>query len=212
MEDVQEGKDYHFPREEEVLLEHWAKTDAFKEQLRRSEDKPEFIFYDGPPFATGLPHYGHLLAGSLKVRTDPAAYVGVLRYPAAGTECGGAFAGYCHAICEPNRAPCPAALRLGLPRSASRVRDRQEARCVFIGSHSRKDSHPRRCDLLRLQRNEAWHGNGLAGINSREDVLKMGIGNYNEECRSIVMKCELTPLLHPVFAVVLATNQNVALV
>jgi len=70
MEDVQEGKDYNFPREEEVLLEHWAKTDAFKEQLRRSEDKPEFIFYDGPPFATGLPHYGHLLAGSLKVRND----------------------------------------------------------------------------------------------------------------------------------------------
>ena len=68
MEDVQEGKDYHFPKEEEVLLEHWAATDSFKEQLRRSEDKPEFIFYDGPPFATGLPHYGHLLAGSLKVR------------------------------------------------------------------------------------------------------------------------------------------------
>ena len=68
MEDVQESSAYSFPKEEEVLLEHWRKTDAFKEQLRRSEDKPEFIFYDGPPFATGLPHYGHLLAGSLKAR------------------------------------------------------------------------------------------------------------------------------------------------
>lgn len=42
--------------------------DAFKEQLRRTEGKPEYSFYDGPPFATGLPHYGHLLAGTLKVR------------------------------------------------------------------------------------------------------------------------------------------------
>jgi isoleucyl-tRNA synthetase len=32
-----------------------------------SEGKPEYIFYDGPPFATGLPHYRHILAGILKV-------------------------------------------------------------------------------------------------------------------------------------------------
>lgn len=44
--------------------------DAFKEQLRRTEGKPEYSFYDGPPFATGLPHYGHLLAGTLKVGSD----------------------------------------------------------------------------------------------------------------------------------------------
>eukprot|EP00775_Hariotina_reticulata_P005282 gene5283-5517_t len=37
-----------------------------KEQLRRTEGQPEYIFYDGPPFATGLPHYGHILAGTLK--------------------------------------------------------------------------------------------------------------------------------------------------
>jgi hypothetical protein len=37
-----------------------------REQLRRTEGSPEFVFYDGPPFATGLPHYGHLLAGSIK--------------------------------------------------------------------------------------------------------------------------------------------------
>src|SRR5690554_1942261 len=30
------------------------------------ERKPEFVFYDGPPFATGMPHYGHLLAGTIK--------------------------------------------------------------------------------------------------------------------------------------------------
>eukprot|EP00879_Flechtneria_rotunda_P022717 GHRR01023993.1.p1 GENE.GHRR01023993.1~~GHRR01023993.1.p1 ORF type:complete len:425 (+),score=151.54 GHRR01023993.1:285-1559(+) len=66
MEDVIEGKDYSFPGEEEKILALWDKLDAFKEQLRRSDGKPEYIFYDGPPFATGLPHYGHLLAGTLK--------------------------------------------------------------------------------------------------------------------------------------------------
>lgn len=56
-----------FPAEEEKILALWEKLDAFNEQLRRSEGKPEYIFYDGPPFATGLPHYGHILAGTLKV-------------------------------------------------------------------------------------------------------------------------------------------------
>lgn len=68
MEEVIEGKDYSFPKEEEKILEVWDKLDAFQEQLRRTEGKPEYIFYDGPPFATGLPHYGHLLAGTLKVQ------------------------------------------------------------------------------------------------------------------------------------------------
>ena len=67
MEDVKEGKDYHFPTEEEAILAFWDEIGAFKEQLRQTEGKPEFIFYDGPPFATGLPHYGHILAGTIKV-------------------------------------------------------------------------------------------------------------------------------------------------
>lgn len=70
MEDVQEGKDYSFPREEEAILKLWEELDAFKEQLRLTEGKPEFIFFDGPPFATGLPHYGHILAGTIKVSCD----------------------------------------------------------------------------------------------------------------------------------------------
>jgi isoleucyl-tRNA synthetase len=55
-----------FPRTEEKILEHWTKIDAFQTSLKRSEGKPEFSFYDGPPFATGLPHYGHILAGTIK--------------------------------------------------------------------------------------------------------------------------------------------------
>jgi isoleucyl-tRNA synthetase len=36
--------------------------------MRRSEGKKLYTFYDGPPFATGLPHYGHIAAGTIKVR------------------------------------------------------------------------------------------------------------------------------------------------
>ncbi|PNW71375.1 hypothetical protein CHLRE_16g651650v5 [Chlamydomonas reinhardtii] len=64
--DVLEGNDYSFPKEEKKILELWDRLDAFNEQLKRTEGKPEYIFYDGPPFATGLPHYGHILAGTLK--------------------------------------------------------------------------------------------------------------------------------------------------
>lgn len=68
MDDVKEGKDYSFPEEEEEVLRFWSEIEAFKEQLKLTEGNPEFVFYDGPPFATGLPHYGHILAGTIKVK------------------------------------------------------------------------------------------------------------------------------------------------
>jgi len=55
-----------FPEEEEKVLEYWKDIKAFETQLEMSKGKPEFTFYDGPPFATGLPHYGHISAGTIK--------------------------------------------------------------------------------------------------------------------------------------------------
>ncbi len=55
-----------FPREEEKILAFWKEIDAFQTQVKLSRGRPVFSFYDGPPFATGLPHYGHLLAGTIK--------------------------------------------------------------------------------------------------------------------------------------------------
>ena len=57
----------NFPSEEERVLAYWKEIDAFHKQLELSKGKPEFTFYDGPPFATGLPHYGHIAAGTIKV-------------------------------------------------------------------------------------------------------------------------------------------------
>jgi len=55
-----------FPEEEEKILKFWEDESIFELSLQQREGKPLFSFYDGPPFATGLPHYGHLLAGTLK--------------------------------------------------------------------------------------------------------------------------------------------------
>lgn len=55
-----------FPDEELKILQLWEDLDAFKKSLELSKDRKPFTFYDGPPFATGLPHHGHLLAGTIK--------------------------------------------------------------------------------------------------------------------------------------------------
>jgi isoleucyl-tRNA synthetase len=52
-------------REEEILA-FWDKNKIFEKSLQKDAPKGEFTFYDGPPFATGLPHYGHILAGTMK--------------------------------------------------------------------------------------------------------------------------------------------------
>ena len=55
-----------FPQMEEGVLKYWAEGDVFRKSLERNRGKERYTFYDGPPFATGLPHYGHLLAGTIK--------------------------------------------------------------------------------------------------------------------------------------------------
>ena len=124
---VTDSYNFSFPKSEEAILEQWKKTDAFKEQLRRSEGRPEYVFYDGPPFATGLPHYGHILAGTIKDI--------VTRYACSkGYHVTRRFGWDCH----------------GLPVE--------------------------------------YEIDKKLGIKSKDDVLKLGIGTYNEECRGIVMR------------------------
>ncbi len=51
---------------EKEVLEFWQDQKIFEQSLAKNRGKEEYVFYDGPPFATGLPHYGHLLAGTIK--------------------------------------------------------------------------------------------------------------------------------------------------
>ncbi len=55
-----------FPSQEKAVLRFWHDNRIFEKSLDGTRGGIEFSFYDGPPFATGLPHYGHLLAGTIK--------------------------------------------------------------------------------------------------------------------------------------------------
>ena len=57
---------FHLPSMEQSMLALWAKEQVFEKSLQQRQDSPPFLFYDGPPFATGLPHHGHLLASTVK--------------------------------------------------------------------------------------------------------------------------------------------------
>jgi isoleucyl-tRNA synthetase len=115
------------PSIEEHVLKGWKEKDTFRKSLELSKDRPHFTFYDGPPFATGLPHYGHILAGTIK---------------------------------------------------------------DVVTRYAHQTGH-------YVERRFGWDTHGLPvefevdktlGIKGPADVFEMGIGKYNDECRSIVMR------------------------
>ncbi len=55
-----------FPELERSILAEWEADGTFRASIDNRSGGPEFVFYDGPPFANGLPHYGHLLTGYVK--------------------------------------------------------------------------------------------------------------------------------------------------
>jgi isoleucyl-tRNA synthetase len=116
-----------FPNREKKILQFWQEKNVFTKSLDNRKGKPFFSFYDGPPFATGLPHYGHLLVSTIKDI--------VLRYKTMkGFYVPRRFGWDCH----------------GLPVE-----------------------------------NEIEKTKNLSGAPAIE---QFGIGNFNEECRSIVLR------------------------
>ena len=55
-----------FPLQEEEVLKFWQEKDIFKKSVSQREGADDFVFYDGPPFATGLPHFGHFIPSTIK--------------------------------------------------------------------------------------------------------------------------------------------------
>jgi len=60
------SESFSFVQAEHDVLDFWEKENVFQQSLEQSKDNPPYIFYDGPPFATGLPHHGHLVGSTLK--------------------------------------------------------------------------------------------------------------------------------------------------
>ena len=57
---------FSFPDSEVEVLKFWKENEVFQKSLEKTKSGEPYIFYDGPPFATGLPHHGHLVASTLK--------------------------------------------------------------------------------------------------------------------------------------------------
>jgi isoleucyl-tRNA synthetase len=56
----------NFSEQEEKILEFWKEKGIFKKSISQREGCDEYVFYDGPPFATGLPHFGHFIPSTIK--------------------------------------------------------------------------------------------------------------------------------------------------
>jgi isoleucyl-tRNA synthetase len=66
LDDKKENLGFSIAKEEEKILEFWNTNKIFEKTLEKTKNGKPFTFYDGPPFATGLPHYGHILASTIK--------------------------------------------------------------------------------------------------------------------------------------------------
>jgi len=120
------GRNYSIKENEEEIVKFWIDQQIFQKSIDQNKGNKPFIFYDGPPFATGTPHYGHILAGSIK---------------------------------------------------------------DVIGRYQTLKGN-------YVPRRAGWDTHGLPiefeiekklGIKTKDQVKAFGIGNYNEECRKIVM-------------------------
>ncbi len=60
------AKSYSIKENEEEIVKYWEDNQVFLKSIEKNKNNDSFVFYDGPPFATGLPHYGHILAGYIK--------------------------------------------------------------------------------------------------------------------------------------------------
>ena len=151
-----------FPEKEEEILKWWEENDTFRESVRLSEGRPPWSFYDGPPFATGLPHYGHILAGTIKDI--------VCRYAhQTGHHVPRRFGwGALHVFERQPRAVAASRATGAATRSLTRNVVRARADCHGLPVEFEIDKK--------------------LGITGRDDVLKMGIKAYNAECRAIVMR------------------------
>ncbi|MGE3610327.1 MAG: isoleucine--tRNA ligase [Bacteriovoracaceae bacterium] len=65
-ESANPSENFSFVQAEKSILKFWQEKQIFKKSLDKTRQGKNYIFYDGPPFATGLPHHGHIVASTLK--------------------------------------------------------------------------------------------------------------------------------------------------
>ena len=118
----------NLPNIEDEIFKLWQDRQIFKATMESSKSRPLFNFYDGPPFATGSPHYGHILAATIKDT--------VCRF--------------------------------------------QTINGYYVPRLNGWDTHGLPIEQL---------GEKTLGIKSVDDIHQMGIGKFNQTCKSLVLSC-----------------------
>lgn len=118
----------NFAKLEHQIIDFWEENKTFRKSIETRSEENSYVFFDGPPFATGLPHYGHILAGTIK---DVIPRFFTMR----GKHIERRFGWDCH----------------GVP----------------VEFQVEKENN----------------------IGGKPEIEKMGVGAYNELCRSIVLRC-----------------------
>ncbi len=124
-----------FPRIEREVLAFWDGDRTFEASVAARADADEYVFYDGPPFANGLPHYGHLLTGFVK---DAVPRYRTMR----GQKVDRRFGWDCHGL--PAEVVAEKELGISGHPAITEVRHRQVQRCV---PHQRAALHRRLASL-----------------------------------------------------------------
>ena len=204
-----------FPEKEEEILAWWEENGVFQESLKQSLGKPVWSFYDGPPFATGLPHYGHLLAGTIKAAAaSPKPYppdtghprptvpgsraraagrrtssVGTRTRPATTSSAASAgTATACPSSSRSIRCSASRVRRIGIRLGTARHRERSSPPGTVplcLGCEGASITAP--CSVHAVSRLGTPNERPIH-LSGKEDVLGMGIDKYNAECRAIVMR------------------------
>ncbi|KNH05265.1 isoleucyl-tRNA synthetase [Perkinsela sp. CCAP 1560/4] len=166
------------PDVKERLL--WT-METLRVKLTTLRGSNNYVFYEGPPFATGLPHYGHLLAATIKDAVCRYYSNTPLRYQVLSNTTG--------------KSECPdSALEegiKGLMETTSPCKDvAADLQEIFVALGCLPGG-------FHVERVAGWDCHGLPiefeiekdlGIKTKGEVEKFGIGNYNEHCRAIVLR------------------------
>ena len=157
----------HFAVNEEKQQENWRENNTFNKSIEKNKDNKEYVFFDGPPFANGLPHYGHLLTGFIK---DIYARYHTMK----GEKVERRFGWDCHGL------PAEMGVEKTLTKNEVEIIDEDGKKKKFSGG--KQDIKHLKPDTKRSQID------GFDGIEEFNKLCREDVQRYTKEWKEYVMK------------------------
>ena len=157
----------HFAVNEEKQQENWRENNTFNKSIEKNKDNKEYVFFDGPPFANGLPHYGHLLTGFIK---DIYARYHTMK----GEKVERRFGWDCHGL------PAEMGVEKTLTKNEVEIVDEDGKKKKFSGG--KQDIKHLKPDTKRSQID------GFDGIEEFNKLCREDVQKYTKEWKEYVMK------------------------